>query len=176
MGAGRTIGEIYKHYCTWCDHNNKKIERKGDFTKKFKVLVPPRKTLQHGNTVYDVSVMSSGQVSRADPEILGQVNAEATRLMNDVEMLESELERAEYERDAADDQMDECMNTIETQSQTIDLLPNEVEALKKQIQQFHKQSADEKHYQKKVFPSMAKRAHQLAKKRFGKKRFLFILK
>ena len=114
--------------------------------------------------------------------------------MNDVEMLESELERAEYERDAADEQMDECMNTIETQSQTIDLLTNEVEALKKQIQQFYKQSADEnsaasahlpqkthayalsadeKHCQNKVFPAMAKRVHQMAKRRNSKKRTLF---
>ena len=95
--------------------------------------------------------------------------------------------------------MDQCMNTIETQSQTIDLLTNEVEALKKQIDTTILQtersrkyraasahvpektntyalSADEKHYQKKVLPSMAKRAHQYnwrrnvsENKQFGKK-------
>ena len=158
------------------------------------MLLPPRKTLLHGNTVYDVPVMSSGQVPRVDPEIMDQFNTEANRLTNDVEMLESELEPAECsKRDAVDDRMDECMTTIEMQSQTIDLLTNEVK-VDKQIHQFYKQStdenslasahlpqktnacalsADEKHYQKKLFLAPAKRAHQLAKTRLGKKRFVF---
>ena len=76
--AGRTIGEIYKHYCTWCDHNNKKIARE-----TYKEIQSAGTTTQD---TADVSVMSSGQVSRGDPEILDQCNTEAERLMNDVEI------------------------------------------------------------------------------------------
>ena len=157
-GKGMNIGQIFDQYKQWCNDNNYKTERKGDFSRKFKHKIPPRPTLLHGNTVYDVVMQSDQGVSvNVSPDTLDAYwRNESKKFLNEMEELTEERDLVTEERDETDKVLYEALDFIDAQKRRI-------LELEQQMQKFYRQGVGEQDLQKSVFANLAKHAQGLTK-------------
>ena len=126
VGPPRTIGELFNAYCDWCDNNNNKKERKGEFTKKFKTTIQPRPSRLHGNVVYDVSIATADPKPIFNDDLAYTYKKEAEVMMQELEDQEKVIEAIEQERNETEvalnltlDVLHEAENKLATQEDTI---------------------------------------------------------
>jgi hypothetical protein len=126
VGPPRTIGDLFNAYCEWCDNNNNKKERKGEFTKKFKATIPPRPSRLRGNIVYDVSIATADPKPMFNNDIAYTYRTEAEAMLQELEAKDSTIEALAQERDDTEaelhqtlDILDETQHTLIAQEETI---------------------------------------------------------
>ena len=166
-GGGMTIGQIFDKYKLWCSDNNSYCEKKGVFTSKFKEHIPPRATLLHGNTVYDVVLVSDVKKVESmfvNPDKLDDYMREENKA------LLNEMEEVVWERDLATEEREELEDALEKTLDVIELQQREILELQKQMQKFYRQGTGEKELQKSVYANVAKQAQGMMKHRAGKNR------
>ena len=167
-GHAMTIGQVFDQYKTWCNDNNYKTERKGDFTRKFKKTIQPRAKLLHGNTVYDV-LIPTGTDEKVksmfvNPDKLDDyMRKENKALLNEMDELTEERDNIALEREELEDALENTLDVIEAQQR-------ELVKLQKQMQKFYRQGTYEKDMQKSMFANVAKQAQGMMKHISGKKR------
>ena len=114
VGPPRTIGDLFNAYCDWCDNNNNKKERKGEFTKKFKATIPPRPSRLRGNIVYDVSITTADPKPMFDNDIAYTYKKEAEAMLQELEDKDSTIEAMGQERDEAEAALDHTLDVLES--------------------------------------------------------------
>ena len=163
-GKHMTIGQLFDEYKQWCNDNNYKTERKGDFTRKFKRQIKPRPTLLHGNTVYDVEMVGQKSGVMVTPDTLDDYwRKESKALLNEMDEITEERDLATQERDETEAALHHALDVLEKQQQ-------EILALKKQMQKFYRQGTQEKELQKSVYANLAKHAQGMMKHMSGRNR------
>ena len=113
VGPPRTIGELFNAYCDWCDNNNNKKERKGEFTKKFKALIPPRPSRLRGNIVYDVSITTTDPKPMLNYDVAYTYKVEAEAMLQELEDKDSTIEALTQERDETEAELHETLDILD---------------------------------------------------------------
>ena len=168
-GHAMTIGQIFEQYKTWCNDNNYKTERKGDFTRKFKKTIQPRPKLLHGNTVYDV-LIPTGTDDKAVKSMFVNPDKLDDYMREENKALLNEMEEVVWERDLATEEREELEDALEKTLDVIELQQREILELKKQMQKFYRQGTAEKELQKSVYANVAKQAQGMMKHRSKRNR------
>ena len=126
VGPPRTIGDIFNTYCDWCDNNNNKKERKGEFTKKFKATIPPRPARLQGNIVYDVSIATADPKPLFNQDIAYTYKKEAEAMLQELGDKDCIIEAITQERDETEaalnvtlDALHNTENKMAAQEETI---------------------------------------------------------
>jgi phage/plasmid-associated DNA primase len=166
-GGGMTIGQIFDKYKLWCNDNNSCCEKKGVFSRKFKERIPSRATLLHGNTVYDVVLVSDVKKVESmfvNPDKLDDYMREENKA------LLNEMEEVVWERDLATEEREELEDALEKTLDVIEMQQREILELKKQMQKFYRQGTAEKELQKSVYANVAKQAQGMMKHRSKRNR------
>ena len=112
VGPPRTIGELFNAYCDWCDNNNNKKERKGEFTKKFKATIPPRPSRLRGNIVYDVSIATADPKPILNHDIAYTYKTEAETMLQELEEKDDTIEAIAQERDETEAALHHTLDTL----------------------------------------------------------------
>ena len=166
-GGGMTIGQIFDKYKQWCNDNNSYCEKKGVFSGKFKKAIPPRATLLHGNTVYDVEMVGQKTNVMVTPDTLDDYwRKENKSLLNEMDEVTEERDMLTTERDETEKLHYDAMEMIERQQQ-------EILKLQQQMQKFYRQGTGEKELQKSVYANLAKHAQGMKKMESARRRFPF---
>ena len=126
VGPPRTIGDLFNAYCEWCDNNNNKKERKGEFTKRFKATIPPRPSRLRGNIVYDVSIATADPKPIFNDDIAYTYKTEAEAMLQELDDKDSIIEAVTQERNETEDALNltldalhHCENKVVAQEETI---------------------------------------------------------
>ena len=126
VGPPRTIGELFNAYCEWCDNNNNKKERKGEFTKKFKATIPPRPSRLRGNIVYDVSIATADPKPMFNEDIAYTYKTEAEDMLKElddkdgiIEAVTEEWEETEAEFYRALDMIEQLQSQLSAKDESI---------------------------------------------------------